>query len=144
MKPKQHYRIVHSWLHKHHSKPTQCKNPECSGDGKRFEYALRHGFEHERCIDNYIQLCSKCHRNYDMTEAKGLLAAAHLAGKYNENLTAGPETCKKKVLLISENKIFYSGQDLADYLGCSKSSVYHVLSGKRKSIYGHKVTYADN
>ena len=90
IKPKCYYRIVHDWLHKHYGKPNKCENPNCDRQGRRFEYALRHGFEHKRNRDNYIQLCSKCHRNYDMTEDKAKIFSKHLAGKYNENLKLDP------------------------------------------------------
>jgi hypothetical protein len=143
-KPKQYYRIIHEWLHKHHGKPNHCGNQSCDGLGIRYEYALIHGRQHDRNINNYIQLCSKCHRNYDMTPEKSKEISIRIAGRFNENLKFGPISLMRKVVLISENRVFDSGKDLADYLGCNKASVYMVLSGKRKSIYGKKIRYANN
>jgi hypothetical protein len=87
--PKYFYRIVHDWLNKHYGKASKCENPNCTGRGKRFEYALKKGFQHDRNIGNYIQLCTSCHRLYDQTEEKKVLASKHLAGRYNENLKLG-------------------------------------------------------
>jgi len=89
-KPKYFYRIVHDWINKHYGKANKCENPNCIGKGKRFEYALRKGYEHDRNIDHYIQLCSSCHRIYDLTEEKRIQISKHLAGRYNENLKLGP------------------------------------------------------
>lgn len=143
-KPKYYYRIIHDWLHYRHGKPNHCENPKCDGLGKRYEYALKHGHEHKRDINNYMQLCSKCHRNYDMTDEKASIISKRIAGKYNENLYLGPISLKKQVLLIEENKVFESGKDLADYIGCNKSSVYMVISGKRKSIKGFHIKRLNN
>jgi hypothetical protein len=67
-----------------------------------------------------------------------------IAGKHNENLKLGPEAKKRPILLVDENRLFESGRELADYLGCDKSSVYMVANGKRKTLYGHKIKYADS
>lgn len=137
--PKQYYRIVHDWLHKHYGKPSFCSNINCDNKGKRYEYALIHGKKYERNINNYIQLCSKCHRNYDLTDDKKKKMAKRIAGKFNENLKFGPMASMKKVILVDEGRLFNSQKELAEYLGCDASSIAGVLSGRRKSIYGHKI-----
>src|SRR5690606_31047408 len=115
--PKCYYRIVHDWLHRHHGKPSHCQNPQCDGNGSRYEYALKHGYEHKRDVNHYMQLCSKCHRNYDMTTEKAKVAARRVAGKYNHNLIKGPISRQRRLLLIEESKVFNSGKELAEYLG---------------------------
>lgn len=144
MKPKYHYRIVHTWISEHYGKATKCENPECEGRSKVFEYCLIHGKEHEREISNYKQLCRSCHRKYDNINKNPMDIAKPIAGKFNHNLKLGPEAKKQKVKIEGTTEIFNSGKELADYLGCHKSSIYQVLSGKRKTIYGKKVVYASN
>lgn len=122
-KPKYYYRIVHTWLNKNYGKANHCEH--CSKPSKRFEYALKHGFKHERNIDNYIQLCTKCHRLYDMTPEKRVKATQHLAGKYNDNLILGPisrigkpvsEETREKIRLSKLGRRFDSSS--RKYLPC--------------------------
>ena len=142
-KPKYHYRIVHDWLNKHYGKANKCENPLCKNNGKRFEYALKKDYQHEKNRDNYIMLCSSCHKKYDLTEEQ-IERLSQFAGKYNKYLKLGPIAKRKSVILLPDNILFESGRELADYLGVTKSAIYMVLSGKRKSILGYKVKYADS
>jgi hypothetical protein len=142
--PKYYYRIVHDWINLHYGKAHKCENPICNGKSKTFEYCLKKGKQHERNIENYFQLCRSCHRLYDMTPESKVIISGYIAGKFNENLKLGPIAKQKRVILIDENKTFNSGQELATYLGSNKASVYMVANGKRKSLYGHKIRYADN
>ena len=142
--PKYHYRIVHDWINRHYGKANKCENPSCKQVSSTHEYCLRKGMAHDRNIKNYIQLCRSCHRKYDMTPKQKEVSAKHLAGKYNKYLSLGPISKRKSVLLVEENKVFASGRELADYLGCHKSSVYMVLSGKRKTLLGKHIVYANN
>lgn len=143
-KPKYYYRIVHDWINRHYGKANKCQNPNCKNKSKVYEYCLKRGREHDRNINNYIQLCRSCHRLYDMTDELKKKLTERIAGKYNENLSLGPISKQKSVVLVEEDKVFESGKQLADYLGCNKSSVYMVLNGKRKTIYGKHIIYADN
>lgn len=135
-KPKHYYRMVHDWLNKHYGKANKCENESCKNKSKVFEYCLRKGQEHARDISKYIKLCRSCHRSYDLTDEKIKKLSIHIAGKYNENLKKGSLSRKVKVLIIEDNLIFNSGKEVADYLGCNKSSVYKVLNGNRKTICG--------
>lgn len=60
------YRFIHDWLRDTFGKANHCENPDCKrGKIKRFEYALKKGYEYEYKRENYIQLCVSCHRLYD-------------------------------------------------------------------------------
>ncbi len=59
------YNLLHHRLHIDFGKPNKCENLDCYGDGKRFEYALVHGMVYELKMENFVQLCSACHRRYD-------------------------------------------------------------------------------
>lgn len=142
--PKFNYRIIHTWINKHYGKADRCDNPNCPHKSNTYEYCLKNGKNHDRNIDNYIKLCRSCHRRYDMTTEKKQILTERVAGKYNFNLSLGSIASKKPVILVEENKYFSSGKLLAEYLKCDKSSVYTVLSGRRKTIYGKHIIYADN
>lgn len=65
---KEYFRI-HNWIAYHHGKASKCENDKCeSVNPKRYEWALLKGMEYKRDRNNYIQLCSSCHRKYDMNE----------------------------------------------------------------------------
>lgn len=137
------YRRVHEWLNRQYGKANKCQSDRCNGKSKTYEYCLRAGMNHEKNISHYITLCRSCHRLYDMTDEKSKNVSKHIAGKYNENLLLGPKAKEREVLLIDENRTFDSGKELAMYLGSSKSAVYMVANGKRKTLYGYKIKYLD-
>lgn len=56
---------IHQWIIYHFGKANKCENKDCKKIGKRFEYALINNKTYERKIENYIMLCSQCHRKYD-------------------------------------------------------------------------------
>jgi len=56
---------IHAWNNKYHPKTGVCE--EC-GEKRRTEWALKKEMEHARGVQNYKELCRKCHINYDMTE----------------------------------------------------------------------------
>jgi hypothetical protein len=56
---------IHWWLMITFGKATYCENSTCLG-GKRFEWSKKdHNTPYKRNREDYHQLCSKCHRNYD-------------------------------------------------------------------------------
>lgn len=64
---KEKFRVanVHQWLKKNYGKSNRC---ELCGDGSRaarYEWALIDGKSHEKARDNYMMLCTLCHRKYD-------------------------------------------------------------------------------
>jgi len=59
------YVNIHKWLYYHYGKASHCDNKECNGEGKRFEWAHKNGNPWEKDIQNFMQLCSKCHFEYD-------------------------------------------------------------------------------
>lgn len=62
------YNAIHKWLNKKMGKATTCLNPNCKGISKTYHYCLIKGERHEHNINNYISLCSSCHRLYDQTD----------------------------------------------------------------------------
>ncbi len=64
------YRNIHQWIRYHFGKATKCTNVNCDGQSKRYDWALIKGKQYERDINNYLELCRKCHIRYDFTEER--------------------------------------------------------------------------
>lgn len=58
------YVAIHVWLKKNYGKAKKCENLGCSQKYKRIEWASISG-GNLRNIDDYLQLCTSCHRKYD-------------------------------------------------------------------------------
>lgn len=65
---KVHYSTIHRWIYRYYGKANKCENINCEVLGKRFEWALIHEKKYKKDVDNYIQLCSRCHRKYDRSK----------------------------------------------------------------------------
>jgi len=59
------YLAIHSWIRYKYGSANHCEGISCTGISKRFEWALRKGFQYERNIDAFIPLCKSCHVIYD-------------------------------------------------------------------------------
>ena len=57
------YSYIHQWNNENHPKTDICEN--CTKLHCKTEWSLIHGKEHTRGIENYRELCQKCHRKYD-------------------------------------------------------------------------------
>ena len=42
--------------------------PDCASKSKTFQWALKKGKDYEKNVDNFLQLCSSCHKKYDITD----------------------------------------------------------------------------
>lgn len=70
------YYAIHIHIRKYFGKASKCENPDCvyprkKYNGKimlkveKYEWALKHGREYTRNIEDYYQLCHSCHQKYD-------------------------------------------------------------------------------
>lgn len=69
------YLATHKWLNRHYGVPDHCENPDCvyprQGARKwlekpyKFEWALLKGKKYSRNRQDYMWLCTACHRKYD-------------------------------------------------------------------------------
>lgn len=63
------YKRIHLYLNRHNPKKRLCN--VCKSTAERsYQHALIHGKQHEQKIENYIEMCSKCHTAYDMGNYK--------------------------------------------------------------------------
>ena len=60
------YSHIHYWLNRNYGKANHCDF--CKNPSKRYDWALKKGYNYEKNRNNYFQLCKKCHANYDMTD----------------------------------------------------------------------------
>jgi hypothetical protein len=56
------YFVKHLWLNQHYPKTGICVG---CGPSPRTEYALIHGREYTRNLDDYQEMCHRCHMEYD-------------------------------------------------------------------------------
>lgn len=66
------YRALHIWVESKLGKPSKCEH--CNTDGltqRKIHWANKSG-QYLRDLDDWMRLCAKCHKQYDMTRAKQL------------------------------------------------------------------------
>jgi hypothetical protein len=103
------YSTIHWWNNKNYSKSGICKH--CGITGKRTEWALKKGKNHSRGIQNYIELCKRCHIKYDKTEAwtkKTLLALDKTYSHKNPIQVKKCKQCLKEFFPKRKTSIFCS------------------------------------
>lgn len=127
------YFPIHSWLIRNFGKAKMCENKECSGIGKRFEWALIRGRQHSHNRDNYMQLCASCHRRYDYTEEQRKKVSKSLEG-----VTPGRRAEPVIQIDLAGNLIkqFPSALCASKELGINRTSIVSVIKGRYKTAGG--------
>lgn len=69
---------VHRWLYVHYGSPKICEMKGCKGKSQWFDWAKKTDYDYERNINNFLRLCRKCHRKYDLTPKKAKQAIKNL------------------------------------------------------------------
>ena len=72
------YGAVHNWLRKNFSKPNKCI---FCGSNRFVEFALKKGYKHDHIRENYLDLCSSCHKKYDYTDERREKLSRALKGR---------------------------------------------------------------
>jgi len=87
------YATIHSWNNSKYPKQNKCSH--CyTKTAKKYEWALLHGKSHSRGIDNYIELCKRCHIKYDKTEQWTQKNLEALKKTYAHQNPIKPKECK--------------------------------------------------
>lgn len=128
---KKEYDLIHKWIKRHYGKACKCESDNCQNKPKRFEWALKKGFNYERNIENFIQLCPSCHRKYDLTEK--------MIDRLKKNRKTSVHQKPIEKIQIA-GQIFNSTKDAADVLGINRMGIYNVLAGKAQRVGGFTVT----
>ena len=62
---------IHDWIKTARGKASRCENPDCLKKSNTYDWSLLRGKRYEdRNLDDYWQLCRKCHKAYDFMEEK--------------------------------------------------------------------------
>ena len=64
------YAHFHNWIRKTSGPAWKCESKKCNKKSKQYEWALKRGKVHSKNIQNYKQLCKKCHSRYDKRAEK--------------------------------------------------------------------------
>jgi hypothetical protein len=128
------YKAAHKWLAYYFGKASKCECAECTGRGKRFEYALKKGCEHAKNRYNYIMLCASCHRKYDLTPQKV------------EKLKEPRKSVNHETPVTAINQLSATGKIINTYPSImdahlqtkiNRNSIYNVVAGTAKTAGGY-------
>ena len=61
------YNSLHWWLRRTLGSAIKCENIQCERKSNHFVWALKKGKRYDKKVENFFQLCRKCHIAYDMT-----------------------------------------------------------------------------
>lgn len=82
------YDAIHKWLKKHYGKADRCENPKCLKISNTFQWAKLPDKTYEHKRENFVRLCSQCHRFVDMTKTSIVMMANTLRKRTN------PDVCR--------------------------------------------------
>ena len=127
------YNSIHRWIRKNYGSANKCENIHCKGECERFEWALKKGYEYQRDVNNFTQLCSSCHIKYDYTEERKLKL---IKSKFNM-----PRT-DSKVIMKYDKKGNLEGSYLTMSIAARENnilvtSIANCLSGRSKTCNNH-------
>lgn len=132
---KNNYIYVHVWLKKIHGKANKCEI--CHKTGRNYQWALRKGFEYEKKLENFIQLCVSCHRHYGYNK--------EVANRISKTLSS--KTRPNRIIPI--NRITING-DVQEYESIKiaanqnnilMTSIVNCLKGRSKKAGGYSWRY---
>ena len=95
---KTEYDTIHKWIARVHGAANCCSNRKCTGEGVRFEWALKKGLGHGKDVKRYKMLCSKCHNIYDGVGPKFMKSLRRKFGRNFQSVlgkTGGATTSKR-------------------------------------------------
>ena len=124
---RRNYFKVHQWLRRNLVKVNKCHQCESVTESK-YEWALITGLEYEKKAENFIELCTSCHRKYDMTK-EGIQRLRLIGSQIEVRTTCPIRVSKPTGEVVGE---YSSITDACLELGISKTSVSNVLSGRAK------------
>ena len=121
------YQAIHIWLKNHYGIANMCECNKCNGKSKKYQWALLKNKNHSHNRENYIMLCSSCHRKYDMSN------------KLKIDI-ANTKMKDKKILQYSkQNKLINTWNNLYSIsilLNINKNAVCNCLNNRAKTSAG--------
>ena len=130
------YSRIHRWIAKVKGKAIRCENKDCQCvAAKKYEWALIKGKTYDFVAENFMQLCSSCHRKYDYSEDSRRKISLALSNRHSNNI--------RKVMVTKEGykEIFISITEASEKTGLSRTALQNVLSGLSKTTGGYTCHY---
>jgi len=105
------YNSLHYWLRRNFGPANTCENENCLGISNHYVWALKKEKEYDRKIENFFQLCRKCHIEYDMTPEwrQKFIVEGRLKANSNKVGSKHSDETKEKIKLAL-NKRFPNGR----------------------------------
>lgn len=94
----------HSYIINNHGSANKCENREemflgfpCKRKSIRYHYAIKHGREYSKNINDYYSLCVSCHKKYDIKGKKVISSTQFKKGMitWNKGIPMRPEMKEK-------------------------------------------------
>lgn len=82
------YIYIHSYLRVKYGRAYKCENPLCEMRSPSFSWALIRGKKYELKENNFVQLCQRCHSEYDKR-----WRPSELTAKYHESVKKAISGC---------------------------------------------------
>jgi hypothetical protein len=137
------YGLIHKWLRKTYGSANTCEFCRTK-ESKHYDWALKRGFAHKKDISHYLQLCRKCHINYDYTDERRKNQSIANKRKYSniENRISQRKSApKKEVCQYSPENVFIktypSVREAARQTGINPSCISRVCNGERENAGGY-------
>lgn len=128
---------THAWIDRNYPKTGVCQNPNCKGVlCKRTEYANLKKHKYTKDIKDYMEMCTSCHKNYDMNDkTRKNIGLGHTGKSAYWN--------KKPVVAIKNENIYcYDSVTQASYwLSISRTAITNCLHNRSNFAGGYKFIF---
>lgn len=132
------YHSDHRYLTAKYGKATHCSNVNCQAKNpKRYERALIRGRPHSKNIDDYIELCSSCHKFYDQDPITREKIRKTQTGQKRPTM----EKPVKRIGPMGGIKIYRSLTQAAKSNNIKRTALGECLRGTSKTSGGYKWEY---
>ena len=133
------YAAIHAWVRRYYGKAYRCE--WCEEPSSRFEWANVSG-DYWRDIDDWLQLCTSCHRRFDYTNTpeRNAKRSKTLSGKVYPRMEQPVDQYTLDGVFIARHS---SMKKASLAVGLSISGVSGVVNGYRPTAGGYKWTRAN-
>jgi hypothetical protein len=128
---------THAWINRKYPKTGVCQNPDCEKIlCRRTEYANLCNHKYTKDIKDYMEMCTSCHKKYDMTEERTEKTAS-----YNRGKSAWWNAIPVKATTEEITLEFLSTREAEKILGISNTAIVNCLKGRAKTSGGFNWSY---
>lgn len=144
---KRFYWAIHKWLRITFGRASKCEQCKTKTSSK-YEWALKKGYEYKKDKSCFIELCSKCHINYDYTDKRRENQSVSQTKRFSfkkERTKMRKSAHKKEICQLNifgeVIKTFPSIREAELITGIHSSCISRVCNNKRKKAGGYKWQY---